>query len=339
MDQEKKDFIEEATKSEYLDFILEREVEKKARELTQRYKWIFSVILFFLVAIASIFGWQLSDITKKKDKLDSVLNKMTFESESFRENIKTKKEEIDNLFSYISKTNERQFNMNDQLLSFYDKKYEMLSEIVEKSLNNISDLSESTIGFTTANEKSLIKLQLEIKKVQDEFRKDKGVWQKDINEMKNISSVVYAYVERGNDRNPGTKEYKPAFVNLPFSDKILKITFNKKSTYMGETKVSGKDVEIKMKEVEICIKYPDEGTEKIKDKILILREREPAEIPNTNHMIEAKFIYLPPNPTFVIWPVIIPDFVILEITLNPSKLEIEKNVLKGDQYEQKKSKK
>ena len=108
---------------------------------------------------------------------------------------------------------------------------------------------------------------------------------------------------------------------------------------MGETKVSGKDVEIKMKEVEICIKYPDEGTEKIKDKILILREREPAEIPNTNHMIEAKFIYLPPNPTFVIWPVIIPDFVILEITLNPSKLEIEKNVLKGDQYEQKKSKK
>lgn len=333
MDKEKKEFIEEVTKSEYLDFILEREVEKKARELTQRYKWIFSTILFFLVVIASIFGWQLSDITKKKNELNSVLNKMTLEIENFEENVKTKKDEINNLFSYISK-------YNDNQLSYYEKEYGRLNEKAGTNLTEINELSEMTRSFTDNAEEELEELQKNIEKTQDEFSKKLNDWEDIISEMKKNSSVVYAYVERGNDRYPGTKEYKPASVNLPFSDKILTITFNKKSTYKEENKIPGKTGKVKKKEVEVFISFYDERLQENVEKVLVLREREPTEIPNTDHMIEAKFIYLPPNPTFVLWPVIIPDFVILEITLKPSKVKVEvEEIFKGDRYEQKKSKK
>jgi CHASE3 domain sensor protein len=315
MDKEKKEFIEETTKSEYFDFILEKEVEKKARELTQRYKWIFSVIMFFFVVIASIFGWQLSDISKKKDEINFLSYKMTLESARLENNIKTKKEEIDNLFSYIT-------GMNDRQLSYYEKEYGNLNQKVEQNLNKTDNLSDSTRSFNITTEKKLEEMQSKIEKTDKEFNDKKETWQKVINEVKNTSSVVYAYVERGNDREPGTKEYKPAFVNLPFSDKMLTITFNRKSTYRGNADEPGKGVKIKKKEVEVFISFYDEKLQRKVEEVLILRERKPTEIPNTNHMIEAKFIYLPPNPTFVIWPMVIPDFVILEITLNPSKMKI-----------------
>lgn len=315
MDNEKKEFIEEATKSEYLDFILEREVEKKAKELTQRYKWIFSFFMFCLVVISSILGWQSSDISSKKADVDFMTHKITLESEIFEKDMEIKRKEFNYLFSNINEN-------NTLILSELEDKYIKLTKKIENELEEFTNLSDSTRSFTSKTGNKLEELQTDIEKTNKEFNTKKKFWQDDINEMKKISSVVYAYVERGYDREfdeLDPNEYKPTFINLPFSDKTLRITFNRKKIFKTIKIISGTEIIEKKKEAEVYITLFNEEMQEVKDtkKALVLFEREPQSILQNNYMIEAKFIYLPPNPLGIE----IPDFVILEITLDPSKDE------------------
>ncbi len=93
-----------------------------------------------------------------------------------------------------------------------------------------------------------------------------------------------------------TREYRPTFIDLPFSDKSLRVTFNKQR--YGFRQEAG--ISQETKEIELFVTLFDASGEEIwKDK-MILSLRKPKHIPHTSHQIMADFIYLPPNPSFLV---------------------------------------
>jgi len=316
LSKDDKSKIEELTQCEYFDLIIERELDRKSREFIKQRKWIFSLILFFFLAIGSIFGWQVSDIAKENLKfktlntnMKSQVDKMMVKSKKFDENIENRISEFENRFIFIKE-------INQSYRELYKDEFTELKNKVNNGVEGMASISKITEDFTIENAGKFEKLQSLIDSTQRKVNNKMEIVLEEMGEVKSISSVVYAYVEKGKDRKPGTKEYKPAFVDLPFSEELLVVTFNRVSKFQEKTFVTGRGVKVPRKEAELFITIYDEEQNKVSENVMILQECKVASIPGTKHNIEAKFIYLPPNPTLIVWPVIIPDFVILEITLN-----------------------
>ncbi len=88
------------------------------------------------------------------------------------------------------------------------------------------------------------------------------------------------------------------------------ITFNGIKTI--KEKVETGNYSLEVKEAELFLTIYDSNSNIVFRDAFIVREKKPKSIPETNHIIEAQFIYIPPNPMMVYR---IPDFIILAVSL------------------------
>lgn len=305
MEQKYKELIEEAYKSEYFGFILERELRKKTSELLRRNKWILSLVLILVTIINSILGYQIWDIHSIKKTQKGEIDKLISITNDYKKEAANKKREIDFLNDYMVNTT----NMYDKYNDFLSTRYADLNEQVNSSLRDQNELSDKIQSFKESTKENLDKMGKDINNQIDTFNKQQKDWEDNRKEIMKISSTVYAYVERGNDRAPGSKQYRPKYIDLPFSQKKLVITFNKVKSKREKSKYG--DYNDRIKEAELYIKVLDANSVAIFSDAFIVAESKPKSIPETKHIIEAQFIYRPPNLPFYR----VPDFVILAISL------------------------
>ena len=305
MDQKYKELIEEAYKSEYFNFILERELKQKVSEMLQRNKWILSLIMILIIIIITFLGFQISDVYKIKKTLKSEIDSLKIFANEYKVEATKKREEI----TFLDKIMDKSTNITDKYYEMLNTDYENIKKRVNSGLADQKTLSRQIKIFKDSTKKGLDnfndKILTHINSVNSQIKD----WEGDMDEIKNISSTVYAYVERGKERYPGSNEYKPAYVDLPFSQNELVITFNKGKSKREKSEYG--DYNDKIKEVELYIKVLDADNQSLFSDAFILRESRPKSIPETEHIIEAQFIYRPPNlPWYTI-----PDFVILAISI------------------------
>jgi hypothetical protein len=311
MEEDKKKYIEDISKSDYFDFVLEKQIQNKLSSLVKKYKWIGGLALAAIVFIGSLLGIEVRHLNQQKAEITSQFNAFKKEMTAIQEDMERKRADIENLRDFFNMFKE----INDKYTEFYEGKY---TDFNTQMRNNILEMQKLTEMAKTFRDETSLKLQNmsgDIESSQSNLNDILHDWDKERQEVIKISSTVYAYVERGNDREPGTKEYRPEFIDLPFSDKTMRVTFNAKRAYKEKNPDTG-DEEL-VKEAELFITIFDRDLQLIRKDPYLVREKRPIEIPETEHTLEAQFIYLPPNPPFQR----IPDFVILAVSLKPDAYE------------------
>jgi len=318
MDDDEKKFIEDVSKSEYFDFLLEKKLEKKLGSIIRKYKWIASAISILLVLIAYLIGIKIDNISQQKAEIEVEFTSFRKEMNRLIGDVEIKRKEIQSLKSFFDMFKD----INDRYTDLYNDKYQELEQTVINRVNQMERLAEENREIRKNTKENLQSMQedisgseINLKSKLEDWELEQTDWERERKELIKISSTVYAYIERGDDREPGTDEYRPEIVDLPFSDKSMRVTFNREESYITKNKENANEELIK--EVEINITIYDKDNREIFQNPYVLREKHPTNIPNTEHQIEAQFIYLPPNPLFQR----IPDFVILAISLRESAFE------------------
>lgn len=306
MDPDQKELIEKAAKSDYLDKVLEIQIQKKATEILQRKKWlaIFIAGLFVLLT-----GYNLYDVLLRTPRLmEGLENRLMGLSDSLDELNATLV--LHKMQMEDSKSQLAQFEKAGNLWSLLSQKYIDFFELRFGQLNSEIDKNqkESTILKaeidTRVNELKTIKK--EIADQTNALQQEMHGWQEEKREIKKLSSTVYAYVERG-AREPDKWGFRPTYIDLPFSSKSLQITFNKAEKRKEKSKMG--DFKERIKLAEITITLLDSLNKEITTENMLLKESRPMPIPGTDHEIMAQFVYMPPNPI-----IMIPDFIILAIS-------------------------
>ncbi len=308
MEEDKKKFVEDVSKSEYFDFLLEKQIQNKLNSYVKKYKWIGGVALAAIIIIGSFLGIEVRNLEKQRAEITS-------QFASFRQNMNTLQTDIESKRADIEKLRDF-FNMfkeiNDRYTKFYEDKYTDYDTRIQGYISDMQGLTEKTRNFRDETRSDLDSMSGKISLSESNLTSALQNWDKERREVIKTSSTVYAYVERGNETEPGSEEYRPEFIDLPFSDKTMRVTFNVQRKSKEKNAVSGEDEFVK--EAKLYITIYDEHMKPIRKDPYWVQEKRPINlIQGTNHSLEAQFIYLPPNPLFQS----VPDFVILAVSLRP----------------------
>lgn len=327
MKKEDKEFIENLTKTEYCDYLIEKEIHKKSKEVVSKFKVVITSIISIIIAMNAFFGFKVNSISKNANKLSTKFDSILVEKESIIDSM------IDSKRNSISILNNN-FENSKQNYDRFKQNYDNLGEIINMQikgfdsnldLNNskLINLSKELKTFQSEKQSEYNQLLDTLKKTIEKSEDNLKDWEEKKKEIIRLSSCITVYVERANDteseKGKSNREYKPSYASLPFSDQSLRITFNQYKKL--EKKVEGKL--IKYKQIVINITLINSVGKEIYSRSEFMIEKQhlklfnetPLKIRGTKHIMQAEFIYLPPNPV-----VTIPDFVILSISLDPTEI-------------------
>lgn len=312
-EQDKKN-TEEIIKSEYFDYLIERAVKKKISDIWGRWKIFVAAILALILGVSSFFGIRLNEasnkveriqkeVQQKHDKASEILVNLNKRDIELKDRMEKSKEELENLKETIAFRKE----MSDIRKELYEGS---LKELAAKTEKNVAELKNALAD----NQKANIKLDFSIAKADSHSK----ALSEEKESIKREASKTYVYIERGAQSKEDEtyyNKYRPKTIELPYSDKKLRIAFYGCRFIKSE---EYKDVP-KIKQVQLLIQVYDRDDKKIEiyENPFILSEKQyqkPKKIPGTDHYIEAEFIYMPKN----LWRFLrIPDFVILSIKFLP----------------------
>lgn len=313
MDSKHKEFVDEVTSSEYFDFLIEKSVKNKTIEIIKAKKWIITLVTILIGIISGVLGYQILDINSSKEKLKDELDSLRTQIEASTVEIERKRSLMDLQLKKMENSESnmaKESSLYEKYFDFYTQESRDLNNRLNAGITKIDILSDTSRHLNTSTNRKLKDMSEQIRSDRHKLNEIVEGWRSDLEELKKNLSTVYAYVERGNDRYPGSKEFRPKFVDLPFSTKTLQITFNREQKKREKSQRG--DYFEEVKEAELFLTVFDSVGKKLFQDVFTLRESSPKPIPETNHRIEAKFIYLPPNPWITSR---IPDFVILAISL------------------------
>jgi hypothetical protein len=308
MEPNDKKFIEQVSSSEYFDFILEKQVQKKLVDLYKRYKLPLTAAVALIIACAGILGYKIISIS---DKINNQLTRAD-ELSLLAEHRFNQSESLRNATEFISaKFQESAANQTE----IFEKKEKGLDSTELTMLTNIdadSRLRTDIIARSKQVESKYQQISEQLKtqfKTLDSLQKD--LERKSVEIVRN-ASTVYACVERGGLE--GDWDYHPKKIRLPYSNNYIKILF-KETYHITNSTNHQKNIIASFK-----VLVTDSLGNKISESPIDIDELGAREIPKTEHEIGLVYLYSPPNIIGLNWRGvnIIPDFALLRISLiNP----------------------
>lgn len=311
MDADQKKLIEDAVKSDYFDKTLDILVQKKAVEVLKRYKWIAAFAGFFILAINTFLGFQITDFYKSKLELERAAKDLMLESSYLQSKGLLKKEgaqlqsafftEIRGLYDLQFKTQKNSFNDLIEDANKASERYETLGDTMTAKTMSFESKFDSLSKITSQ------KIQ-EVEEAREKLQKT--MW-----DIVRHSSTIFAYVERGGTE--GDWDYHPKSFTLPYSSDKIELTFREVST-VDSANTDGE--KLKYKVARVIVQVVDSSGIEYSPRGLYLTEHQTQDIPDTEHQITLQYVYTPPNIIGLNWRGvnIIPDFVVLALSLkNP----------------------
>lgn len=313
--------LTDLSESKYFDYLIEKQIRLKISDLIRQQKWIiitigFIVALFFGYNIYNIYG-----LNQKHVEIASQSKKLQSEMENYKNQwqdiLDQSTIQFDNLSNKINLVNDFFKNLkSDRAVQedFYKENRDFLKnqlKAISSESNRIFSRNEDLKNSLSSLKEINLKKLSELSNIKNDLEKKLEDLERTLQKTRTVASVKYLFVERG-DRNLGEWEYRPSFIDLPFSNYKLTVIFYQQKKYSKKTliKETNKTIKLTVKEATVDIILEDiNGSEKPRKATLVFKEQSPQPIFDTNYYLEALFIYLPPNPF-----VRIPDFVIFKVS-------------------------
>ncbi len=309
-----KNKLKNLTESEFFDFLIEKHIKIKVREIFKRNKWILSVLILLIVGFGSFVGYKFYDFNK-------VNKDLTIQFGDLKSKMKVINSEADSLINVINvKIKEVNYEINSvkDFNKSVQRDYELMEKNMLYSLKTMDELFKSImyqaegIGLQMKSEREELNKILKKNLVfYDNAEKKSEQLNNLLEKATKIASTRYLFVERG-IRHLGDDDYRPSSINLPYDNTNIIAVFHGVNAYDKKLPINNNDIlTIKeVKEASIDLITITEGSQK--KMSLILREHEAQYIANTRYMIELQYMYLPPNSIFQR----VPDFIVLKIFID-----------------------
>ncbi len=280
MDKERKEFIEEATKSEYFDYLTEKKLNTKISEKIRKAKLIITSVFSIIIAISIFLGINLNkSVNSLKTQFKDFENDMKIEREEF-----TKEgSKLINSLKYQQSDFQIALDGLEGKRVFYDKYMGLLT-------TNISNLELRANEIYKNN--SELERNLEVSDNQmDSLENLKEILSAEIVESRVLNAQVkstisskYMCIERGS-LNKKASDYKEYTSKLPDSDSTITAIF-----YGADfDKEKNKRASIK-----IIIKNSN-GRQTKEQTFTFIEQEDELHIKDTHFYIEPLMFYYPPN--------------------------------------------
>jgi len=316
-DEEKREELTKLAESKYFDYLIEKQIKSKVSDFARQRKW---VIVAFGAIVSFFLGYNIysiNDLNKNYKAIASQFDNLKTDMQQFEQQandiIEKSNHQFDILKNQVQVVNDVIENLRTVREDEKDV-YQETREILKSQLDLVSNESERIFDRNEAFEKSLSKLEQanqvkldQLKTFEDSINDRLNALDSLMLENQIVSSTRYLFLERG-DRNVGEFEYRPATLNLPFSNCKLTAVFHDQKSFKEEVFTSARNKTFKKEIKEAMVDIVLEDNQNTRKASYVLREQTPQVIPGTSYYIEASFIYLPPNPL-----VRIPDFIILKV--------------------------
>jgi ribosomal protein S17E len=333
--KKKNEEMEKWTESGYYKYLVKEQIKAGIRDIVKAYKWYAYLVLALAVAFLGSVGIQVNnwkdnigENAKEIDQLaDSTRKEMKrFASLELKNFTMTWNASLDS----IKLLSEAQLtNMLVQAKEHRDD-FESSRAAVQATLEDESEMVRNAISDYKTTKARLDSLRQVMADELVVVRAAEDSLLRNWSEIRATSSIRYLFVERGN-RTPLQAQYRPVTIQLPYSDLFITALFFewdkfKDKQYSPEYQ---KTLKLPVKEASVDLIITDSKGYESRKYSKILKEHEPTPLEDTNYQVEAIFIYMPPNLPLPFDLYVVPDFVVLKVSLkseelkSPAKFEIK----------------
>lgn len=317
MNESDKDYIEKQTSSDYFKFLAKERIDESIKEYIHNYRWLIRIIIFLIVAICAIVGFDYynftNELTEYKDKFESLHSKAKTEVDTLRKYRDNLQYEIDRMKLdnvNVSQNLEHYYKMNSEARSIN----QLYINLIQDELHKLFVLKDTITNRIYVDDKIRSKSSEELEQTKSLLKTLAPVVY-ELNARTELieinSSIRYIIAERS-DRHPSEPEFRPAILKLPYSEDYLKIVFYE---ILSDENPKEVVVDFYLNEDETPFE-----TSAIGDVIDVKKQKK-ITFETSNHIkfeIISIFIYLPPNPLFQR----IPDFVMFKVIISKKPLSL-----------------